>query len=127
MYYTNWCAFDGQKLATRLITVVNTVDGYYLEIPDGFANRLAALKDTDNHHRVFYLYDSETETVGARIATVSVVNADDYDSEKEDGTFELGRSGKSVFIGAVNAAAASPIDEATLKAMFKINTPEVKR
>ena len=128
LYYTNWCAFDGQKLATRRITVVNSVDGYYLEIPDNLANRLAVIKDTDNHRRVFYYYDKETETVGSRIATVAVVSAEDFDStEDKSGVFELGRSGKSVFVGSVGTAAKVTVDEAQLKDMFKINTPEVKR
>ena len=128
LYYTNWCAFDGQKLATRRITVVNSVDGYYLEIPDNLAGRLAVIKDTDNHRRVLYYYDKETETVGSRIATVAVVSAEDFDStEDKSGVFELGRSGKSVFVGSVGTAAKVTVDEAQLKDMFKINTPEVKR
>lgn len=127
LYYTNWCAFDGQKFETRLITVVNSVDGYYLEIPNELANRLAVVKDTENHRRVLYYYDKETESVGSRIATVSVVSAEDFDSSNTPGAFELGRSGNSVFTGSVSPAANAPIDEAKLKTMFKINTPEVKR
>lgn len=122
LFYTNWCVFGGENLTTKRITIVNTIDGYYLEIPENLAGRIAVLKDTDKHRRVFYLYDAEHETVGERIATITVISADEWDSEDYNrmNMFELARSGDKCFIGSINLTANSGLSEKELKNMFKI-------
>lgn len=120
LYYTNWCAFDGANLITRQITVVNTIDGYYLKIPEELAGRLAVLKDVDSHRRVLYYYDTQLDTVGDRLATITVISKKQW--EKKDfnrmDMFEIARSGENVFAGAVNRAAKEAFSEQTLKDMF---------
>ena len=123
LFYTNWCAFDGENLITKRITVVNTIDGYYLEIPEKYAGRLAVLKDTDNHRRVFYDYNVEEGTIGERLASVSVIAARQWDDDKFNrmNMFELYRTGNSVYVGSVNLAAKEALNEQDLKNMFKIS------
>ena len=129
LYYTNWCAFDGIDLTAKVTTVVNTVDGYYLTVPEKLVGKIAVLKDIDNHRRVFYNYDAETGTVGMRIATLAVFSASDWDSDESvrAGMFELARSGKNVFAGAVNMISGVGIGEEQLREMFNLDKNEVKR
>ncbi|MBO7520163.1 MAG: hypothetical protein J6T73_05225, partial [Clostridia bacterium] len=123
LYYTNWCAFDGKKLITRQITVVNTLDGYYLKIPESLAGRLAVLKDTDNHRRVFYYYDTQLDEVGDRLATITVVPKKKWDSKefKRLNMFEIKRNDENVFAGTVNLTAKQAISEKKLKEMFELS------
>lgn len=122
LYYTNWCAFDGENLITRQIMIVNTIDGYSISIPDDLAGRIAVLKDTENHRRVIFRYNAETGEVGDRLATVSVISKKQWDKKGFDrmSMFELARNDEFVFAGAVNLAAENPIDEKTLKKMFTV-------
>ena len=123
LYYTNWCAFDGENLVTRQITVVNTIDGYYLKIPEKLVGRIAVLKDTDNHRRVLYYYDVELGEVGERMASVTVVAKDVWDGDgyNRSGMFEIERNSENVFAGKVNKAAREAISEEEFKEMFNLN------
>ena len=121
LFYTNWCVFSGENLITKRITVVNTIDGYYLEIPQKLAGHLAVLKDTDKHRRVFYYYNSELEEPGDRLFTVSVVSVKDWEKETNNmNMFELGRLSESCFVGSVNLTATEAVTQEMLKDMFKI-------
>lgn len=120
LFYTNWCAFDGENLLTKEITVLNTIDGYYLKIPEELAGRLAVLKDTENHRRVFYYYDTQLDTVGDRLATVTAIPKKKWDKEdfNRADMFELDRNDENVFAGTVNLATSQAISEQKLKEMF---------
>lgn len=122
LFYTNWCAFDGENLITRRITIVNTIDGYYIEVPERYAGRLAVLKDAENHRRVLFDYDAESESVGERLATVTVISAKQWDKENFNrmNMFELCRVGDSVFAASVNLAAKKALTEQELKSMFNL-------
>ena len=122
LFYTNWCGFDGENLLIEQITIVNSIDGYYMVIPEKLAGALAVTKDTANHRRVFYGYDKEEGTVTERLASVTVIAAEKWDSPDYDrlAMFELGRRGDVVFAGAVNSSAKEPISEQQLTEMFKL-------
>ncbi|MBR4909702.1 MAG: hypothetical protein IKZ47_00060, partial [Clostridia bacterium] len=81
LFYTDWCGFDGVNLIVKRITIVNSIDGYYLEIPQNLVGKIAVLKDIDNHRRVIYGYDAETGEISERLATVAVIYAGDWDSD----------------------------------------------
>lgn len=122
LYYTNWCAFDGTNLVTKRITVLNTIDGYCIEVPKNLEGHLAVLKDTDSHRRVFYYYDAGTEIVGERLATISVVPAKIWDGKNYNRAdmFELARKDSNVYVGSVNIASEFRISENKLKEIFKL-------
>ena len=122
LYYTNWCAFDGENLVTKKITVLNTIDGYSIYVPKNLEGHFAVLKDTESHRRVFYYYDAELDSVGERLFSVSVITAarwDKKDFEKMN-MFEVARSGKNVYAASVNATAKNAISEKQLKEMFSL-------
>lgn len=100
LYYTNWCSFNGEKLSVKLVTIVNTVDGYYLTVPNTMIGHLAVLKDIENHERKFYHYDSKNSVLGKLLFTVTAVELDDWASkEYEHGNkTEIYRTKDTVFV-----------------------------
>lgn len=105
IYYTNWCSFNGESLTVKQITVVNSIDGYYLSVPTRLVGNIAISKDTDNHRRVIYTYDAKEQTVGERIFTITALDADEWDDEdfdRKDMT-ELYRAGDRVFTVSVSS------------------------
>ncbi len=125
LYYTNWCTFDGKSLSARLITVVNTVDGYYFEVPKALVGKMAVLKDIEKHKREFYYYDSATQTTGDLLFTVMTMSAATWDSRDFNrGSFvELQRKDNNVFVADVSASAkAFGIDSASIKETFNLIT-----
>ena len=109
LYYTNWCSFNGEKLSVKLITVVNTVDGYYLTVPNSMVGYIAVLKDIENHERKFYHYDSANGVLGKLLFTVKAIDADDWDSEDfERGSMtELSRTDDTVFAASLGEGASA--------------------
>ncbi len=122
LYYTNWCVFDGENLVTKSITVLNTIDGYYIEVPKNLEGHIAVLKDTESHRRVFYHYDAENESVGERLFSISVLSAKIWDGKDYNRAdmFELARANGSVYIGSVNIASVYRISEKQLKEIFRL-------
>lgn len=121
-YYTNWCSFNGEKLSTKLVTLVNTVDGYYLILPNSYIGNIAVLKDLDEHKREIYTYDQATETVGDPLFSITAVDikkwqSDDYDTS---GMTEITRTDSTVFAAAVSGTESFKISIDEMKNMFKI-------
>lgn len=86
LYYTNWCSFNGERLTIKQITVVNTVDGYYLVVPNNMVGSIAVLKDIENHERTFYRYNAKEEKLGDMLFTITAVSISQWDN----GDFERG-------------------------------------
>ncbi len=109
LYYTNWCSFNGEKLSVKLVTLVNTVDGYYLTVPNSMVGYLAVLKDIENHERKFYHYDSTNNILGKLLFTVTAVDADDWASKEFDHgkKVELSRTDDIVFVAELGEGAAA--------------------
>ncbi len=99
LYYTNWCAFDGQKLTQKLVTIVNTVDGYFLEIPNNMVGKLAVLKDIENHEREVYSYDYENDALGKSLFTITAIDARKWENKDYDrgSKVKIATSGNIVF------------------------------
>lgn len=121
LYYTNWCSFNGETLAVKLITVVNTVDGYYLDMPNSLVGKIAVLKDIDNHKREFYYYDAETATVGQMLFSITAMSADDWEEKKQENKSltEITRNGNTVFVVTMGTE-NSVITIEKIKEIFKL-------
>ncbi len=107
LYYTNWCSFNGEKLSVKLVTVVNTVDGYYLTVPNSMVGYIAVFKDIESHVREFYHYDSKNGILGNLLFTVIAVEADEWDNEEYDrgNQTELARTESTVFVAELGEGA----------------------
>ncbi len=97
IYYTNWCSFGGEALTLKQVSIVNTVDGYSINVPKRWINNISVLKNTDKRTRTIYVYDSETGESGEKIITFKAISKSDYDEDKQSGT-KLCVKGDTVFI-----------------------------
>lgn len=121
LYYTNWCSFNGEKLSVKLVTVVNTVDGYYLTVPNSMVGYLAVRKDIENHVREFYHYDSHNDILGKLLFTVTAIDADEWASKDYDhgNKVELARTESVIFVAELgDGASAFAIDIDVIKDTF---------
>lgn len=109
LYYTNWCSFNGEKLSVKLVTLVNTVDGYYLTVPNAMVGYLAVQKDIENHERKFYHYDSKNNILGKLLFTVTAIDADDWASKEFDhgNKTEISRNDTTVFVAELGEGASA--------------------
>lgn len=122
LYYTNWCSFNGEKLSVKLITVVNTVDGYYLTVPNSLVGSIAVLKDIDNHKREFYFYDAATNTLGDELFSIVAVDLNKWENDDYDrkGMSEISRTDSTVFAARANNSEQYKINIDEVKNIFKI-------
>lgn len=123
LYYTNWCSFNGEKLTVKAITVVNTVDGYYLSVPNNMVGAIAVLKDIENHERTFYRYNAKEQQIGDMLFTIKSFSISEWDSVDFDrgNASELARNTTSVFaLSLSEAALAEGITEDLIKETFNL-------
>lgn len=80
LYLTNWCTFDGEKLTTKVTSMINVLDGYYYNLPESWVGNIAILKDTDNRIREIYEYDTEEMAIGSSLLYLRAINKKDWDS-----------------------------------------------
>ncbi len=123
LYYTNWCSFNGEKLTVKLITIVNTIDGYYLTLPNRMVGKIAVSKDTANHRRVFYAYDAVRSTVGERLFSITAYDIKKWEDAENEGSnlVEIYRNDTTVFAASVNKVqTVFPLTEEEIKEMFKM-------
>lgn len=123
LYYTNWCSFNGEKLTIKLVTVVNTVDGYLLSLPNNLIGSIAVLKDTENHKRGIYLYNSKTDTVLEKLFVITAEEIKNFedDAQQNENLIEIHRTETTVFLIEVTEVAQTVgITVDTIKEMFSM-------
>ena len=109
LYYTNWCTFDGTKLSAKKVTIMNTVDGYYLTVPKTIIGYVAVEKNIESHVRKFYHYDSINNILGRELFTITAVDINDWvSSDYERGNKqEISRTESTVFVAELGDGAES--------------------
>ncbi len=81
IYYTNWSSFTGENLTIKKVTLENVSDGYSINIPKKWLGKIALIKNNEKRTRTVYFYDSETNTVGEKIATFKTVELSKKDKQ----------------------------------------------
>ena len=121
LYYTSWCSFNGEALTSKLNTIVNSIDGYYVTVPEKWWGKIAVAKETEYNLRTFYYYDSETETVGDKIGYIKVVPQKSYKADEYEGAVVLGENEDNVYLGMiVDTVGELTISAEELKGMLKL-------
>ena len=82
LYYTNWCSFSGDVLTVKQVSVVNTADGYSINLPKRFIGNIAASKNVDKRTRTVYLYDNEYQMIGQRVVTFRAYDKTEYEESE---------------------------------------------
>lgn len=107
LYYTNWCSFDGNKLTVKKVTVVNTVDGYYLEVPKTMIGYVAVEKNIEAHTRKLYHYDPVNQMLGKTLFTITAVDVTAWEKGdlERSNKHEIMRNDNTVFVAEIGEGA----------------------
>ncbi len=120
LYYTDWCSYNGESVTVKLTTIVNLLDGYYIEVPDKWIGKIAVLKDTDKNLRVVYNFDAQNGVLGERIAQFKAVSENGYNIKNYKGYTEILKNNGTVFLGKVlSENNETSVDTGELKKMLK--------
>ena len=121
MYYTNWCTYNGEALTVKTSSVVNTVDGYIVVLPDKLMGKIAVKKDSDLRLREIYSYNPETDTIGNMLFELLTLKSEQYDKKEYKGYSVLTRNGGYTYLYKKSAAADSlGLTDAQIRQMFKL-------
>ncbi len=122
LYYTNWCAFNGESLTVKTVSLLNLIDGYYLNIPERWQNSIAGYKDTDKRTRTIYSYNAETGELGDKILTVKATELKDKKDKKDkSGEFLLSVNNGTEYTAIIgNCKGPMKVKEKEVKKMFNL-------
>ena len=73
VYKTYWYAYGSDYLALKCTTIMNYADGWYIEIPKKWEDRITVIRDTANRERIFMRIDEETGNSAEVILKIKVV------------------------------------------------------
>lgn len=84
--YTSWCSYNGESFTEMKLSVINTLDGYRIDIPTKWFGKIAVWKNTEKRERVVYNYlsettaEGETKVIGHEIVTLKAVTPSEFKS-----------------------------------------------
>lgn len=109
LYLINWCSYNGNELTSKLKTMMNVNEGYYLVIPPEWSGKIAVLKDTDARVREIYSYDAENSIIGDSLVYIKAVKKKDWDSGKYKplGAKKIAEKDETVFVCKISDAGAA--------------------
>ena len=121
VYYTKWCSFNGKALTSKLVTLFNTSEYYFLRVPEKWIGNIALIRDNENRVRTVYEYNAKKNKVGKKLVYFEAVPIGEFEDFKAENAsaIEISRNTKYVFVGEVqNTKSALAITEKELKEMF---------
>ena len=121
LYYTSWCSFNGEALVSKLNTIVNSIDGYYVIVPEKWWGKIAVAKETEYNLRTFYYYDAKKETVGEKIGYIKTVAKKNYKAEEYKEAIVLAENEDNVHLGVIlDESGELSVSKEELKNIFKL-------
>lgn len=87
--YTSWCSFNGENFTEMKLSIINTLDGYRIDIPTKWYEKIAIAKNTEKRERVVYNYittknpSGETDEIGEigdTVVTLKTVTHSEFNS-----------------------------------------------
>lgn len=99
--YTSWCAFNGENFIEMKLSVINTLDGYRIDLPAKWYGKIAIAKNTEKRERVIYNYLPETNDVGDISVTLKAVTHSEFNSVRgfdKKKALEICRSEQFVYL-----------------------------
>lgn len=122
LYYTRWSVFNGEKLTEKQVSIINTVDGYSIDLPKKLIGSIAVLKDSDKRTRTVYEYNGEEQRIGKKLVSFRAMTVREYKEEKKNKTdmTELVQRDGTVIVGMLyEADSPIAISAEELKNMIK--------
>lgn len=120
-YMTTWVNYNGTELYAVAHTVTNSLDNYYIVIPENLAENIGVERLPLEKLRVFYLWDKVQDAPLNELFRIKVEDAASYKSENKDGFFELTRDRVYVYSAKIAEAGTKyNVTEKLLKDSFKL-------
>ena len=94
---TSWKQIDitDGGLKTKLNTVINYTDGYYVIMPDEWIGNVTALSDPENRQITFYTWNSKTGMKGEKLLTIYRFTRSVWSKQDSKDYILLNKSSKS--------------------------------
>ena len=113
VYLTKWMQMGESGLHSVGSAIVNTVDGYYIDVPEAWDNRITIVRKMDTKQRIVYMWDGKNFLLSDEIFRVQLFPVKEW--ENQEGWIELQRDETYVYAGMVNAKAGLSISIEELK------------
>ena len=120
VYYTVWHSFDNGALTATISTFMNYTDGYYIQVPIEWKDKIHLLRKTESRLRIFYGLDSELETFSEELFRIMAVPDANYDESdlREQGYVVIETGGGYVYLTKIAEGNSFNITDDTVKSMF---------
>lgn len=103
VYLTKWMQMGEQGLISVGSAIVNTVDGYYIDVPSEWDSKITIVRKMDSMQRIVYMWDAKNYLLSDEIFRVQLFPIEEW--EQQEGWTELKRDDTYVYAGMVNADA----------------------
>lgn len=121
VYKTNWYCYNGTEIVMSLSAIMNSADGYYLEIPEKWDSTITVTSNSAEHLRSVYRLDQESGSSAEELLKLQAIPKEAEDPTIIEGGFKLGETDKFTYYAALGSyAGAEAITKDELKDMFKI-------
>ncbi len=105
-YLTKWMQLSKEGFVSVGSSIVNTVDGYLIDIPKEWDNNITIVRKIDSKQRIIYMWDAKNFLLSDEIFRVQLFKLEDWEkSDKSAGWTELKRDAQYVYAGIANEKA----------------------
>ena len=120
VYYTVWSSFSNGMLTTTTSTFMNYTDGYYIEVPREWKDKIHLLRKTESRLRIFYGLDTELDTFSEELFRIMAVPNANYDEKElsEQNYVVIERAGGYVYLTKIAEENSFHITVETVKSML---------
>lgn len=121
VYLTKWMQLSDKGFVSHGSSIVNTVDGYIIDIPKEWDNNITIVRKMDSKQRIIYMWDNKNFILSDEIFRIQLFDLEEWeDSENRKGMTELIRDASYVYAGIVNEKAEYSISIKELKGGIKL-------
>ncbi len=122
VYRTDWYNVGLSGAVPKLSAIMNYNDGYYIEVPEKWRDRITVTRDTAARSRTISVIDGETGMSGATLVTVSAIpRSENITPQPALNQVEIARTDTMIYvavIGTSETAEAVTIEE--FKTLFHL-------
>ena len=121
-YVTVWQEYDGSSFIKVAVTVMNYVDGYYLEISSDWVHAFTIVRKTDSKQRIFYRWNQKTLSINEELLRIQVFSISEWESSKANynNYFEVARDEMNVYVMKLGKASVLTLDQQTISNGFHL-------
>ena len=124
VYLTKWMQVSANGFESRGSSIVNTVDGYMIDIPKKWDKNITIVRKMDSKQRIIYMWDNKNFLLSDEIFRVQLFTIEDWESNKNNENWvELKRDETYVYAGIVNEKAEWSISIKELKNGLRLLSP----